>query len=315
MAKIIGNTTSTPNPQPDWNQTDVTKSDYIKNKPDNIITVDKLPLIPVEKGGTGENTLEKAKTTFGITNIEAILKMLMDDSTLGLTYEFDGNAYVCTGIGTATETDIKIASEIVRIEVQSIGNYAFRDCTNLTSVTIPNSVIWIGGLAFFACTNLTSVTIGNNLTLIGNQAFDYCSSLTSITVSENNQTYKDIDGNLYTKDGKTLTRYAPGKTAKTFTIPDSVTSIGQSAFSHCSSLSSVTIPDSVTVIGDSAFYYCRSLTSVIIPDSVTSIGSYAFAGISILDIYYTGTEEQWNAITIASNAFYYSHDVTIHYNS
>jgi hypothetical protein len=96
-------------------------------------------------------------------------------------------------------------------------------------------------------------------------------------VSENNSAYKDIDGNLYSKDGTLLMQYAIGKTATEFVIPDSVTTIGDGAFFDCSSLTSVVIPDSVTTIGDTAFAVCDSLTSVVIPDSVTTIGDRAFA--------------------------------------
>ena len=102
-----------------------------------------------------------------------------------------------------------------------------------------------------------------------------CLPTAYIEVAESNTLYKSIDGNLYTKDGKTLIDYAKQK-EETFTIPNSVTSIGESAFYNCSSLKSVTIGDSVTSIGESAFYNCSSLKSVTIGDSVTSIGDYAF---------------------------------------
>ena len=134
----------------------------------------------------------------------------------------------------------------------------------------------IGRSAFNRCTSLTSVTIPDSVTEIGEYAFFYCTSLTSITVDENNTAYKSIDGSLYSKDGKTLIQYAVGKNDTSFTIPDSVTSIGDRAFEYCTSLTSVTIPDSVTSIGEEAFYDCSGLTSVTIPDSVTTIGSYAF---------------------------------------
>ena len=97
-------------------------------------------------------------------------------------------------------------------------------------------------------------------------------------------------------------------------IPDSVTSIGSDVFYGCSSLTSVIIPDSVTSIGDDAFNSCSRLTSVVIPDSVTSIGYWAFYGCSALkNVYYTGSEEEWKAITIGSYNYNLT-NATIHYN-
>ena len=132
--------------------------------------------------------------------------------------------------------------------VTSIGDYAFNECSGLTSVTIPTSVTSIGNYAFKDCSGLTSVTIPNSVTSIGNSAFEH-SGLPSVT------------------------------------IPNSVTSIGSRAFYYCH-LTSVTIPNSVTSIGSSAFTFCRSLTSVTIGNSVTSIGSQAFAGCNYLKTVY-----------------------------
>ena len=112
---------------------------------------------------------------------------------------------------------------------------------------------------------------------IGERAFYRCVSLINITVDENNPIYKSIDGNLYTKDGKTLIQYAIGKENTSFVIPDSVTTIGNYSFEYCDNLMSVTISDSVTVIGDSVFERCNNLTNVTIGNSVKSIGFYAFA--------------------------------------
>ena len=176
--------------------------------------------------------------------------------------------------------DIEIPSKLIydrkTYKVTSIGKYAFYKCSGLTSVTIPNSVTSIGISAFYNCSGLTSVTIGNSVTSIGNSAFSNCSGLISIIVDESNPSFSSIEGILYNNDATTLI-YCP-ITKKTVTIPNSVTSIGYSAFSGCSGLTSVTIPNSVTSIGERAFSDCSGLTSVTIGNSVTSIGYYAFDG-------------------------------------
>jgi len=160
--------------------------------------------------------------------------------------------------------------------ITSIGDYAFSGCSGLTSVIIPDSVTSIGYSAFSGCSGLTSVTIPDSVTSIGYSAFSGCSGLTKFIVSKDNANYSsDENGILYNK-GKTQLIQCPGKFEGELAIPDSVTSIGYSAFQGCAALTSVTIPDSVTSIGDYAFSGCSGLTSVIIPDSVTSIGGYAF---------------------------------------
>ena len=190
--------------------------------------------------------------------------------------------------------------------VTSIGEDAFYYCSGLTSVVIPDSVTSIGEYAFYYCSSLTSIVIPDSVTSIGSYAFYRCSSLTSITVDEKNTAYKSIDGNLYSKDGKTLIQYAIGKKVTSFTIPDSVTSIGNYAFYYCNSLTSVVIPDSVTSIGNYAFAYCDSLTSVEIPDSVTSIGNYAFYYCNSLTSVVIGD----SVTSIGNYAFYYCNSLT-----
>ena len=173
-------------------------------------------------------------------------------------------------------------------EVEVIPSSLCEGMTNLTSVTIPNSVTSIESIAFKDCTGLTSVTIPNSVTSIENAAFSGCSSLTSINVVTDNLNYCSVEGVLFNKD-KTVLVQCPGGKEGDYTIPNSVTSIGERAFYGCSGLTSVTIPNSVTSIGSYAFEDCSGLTSVTIPNSVTSIGMGVFSGCTGLTSVTLGT--------------------------
>ena len=159
--------------------------------------------------------------------------------------------------------------------VTSIGDHAFSDCDGLTSVTIPNSVTSIDGSAFLNCRGLTSVIIPNSVTSIGYFAFGGCSGLTFINVESGNQ-YYDSRNNCNAIIETASNTLIVG--CKNTTIPNSVTSIGYSAFSGCRGLTSITIPNSVTSIEVYAFEGCSGLTSITIPNSVTSIDYSAFSG-------------------------------------
>ena len=168
-------------------------------------------------------------------------------------------------------------NSIIPNSVTSIGSYAFRGCSGLTSVTIGNSVTSIGDGTFYGCSGLSSVTIGNSVTSIGEIAFSRCSGLTSVVVDKNNGTYDSRD-NCNAIIETSTNKLVVG--CKNSIIPNSVTSIGGYAFYNCSELTSVTIPNSVTAIGEYAFSNCSGLTSVSIPNSVTSIGDCAFSSCS-----------------------------------
>ncbi len=159
---------------------------------------------------------------------------------------------------TGTETDLTLPEKSPSGQKYSIYKYAFSGCTELTSITFPNSLTSTGDYAFYGCTGLTSVLIPDSVTTIGPCAFYGCTRLTSVL------------------------------------IPDSVTAIGQGAFSDCTGLTSITIPDSVTTIGSMAFYGCEKLEYIVIPRNVSEIGIGAFYKCYALkDIVFAEQEGWW----------------------
>ena len=265
-----------------------------------------------------------------------------------------------TSIGNWTFSGCEgLTSISIPNSVTSIGNFAFSGCEGLTSISIPNSVTSIGKNAFSACDGLTSISIPNSVTSIGDQAFSWSKKLTSIDVANGNPNYSSYNGALFNKEKSVLICCPGGKTEysipnsvtsigdyafydcdgltsisipnkvtsigdfafyccdglTSISIPNKVTSIGDSAFDSCTSLTSISIPDGVTSIGVSAFSHCKSLTSISIPNKVTSIGDFAFYYCySLTDVYYSGTEDQWNKISIGSNNSELT-NANIHFNS
>ena len=191
------------------------------------------------------------------------------------TVNADNVSVTITDYPTTATGAIEIPATIDGRSVTSIGSSAFRYCSSLTSITIPNTVTSIESSAFRDCSSLTSITIPNSVTTISlGYAFSGCTGLTSIVVSTSNPNYSSTGPMLLNKNGTEL--IAVPSASGDFTIPNSVTSIGQRSFSYCTGLTSVTIPDSVTSIEPRAFLSCTGLTSIIIPDSVTSIGIQVF---------------------------------------
>ena len=236
-------------------------------------------------GSTTEPTAPYAPTAFGDATIQSntynakkecwVIKFNKDVTVVG-----DDAFYYCPSLTSVTIPD----------SVTTIGNYAFGACGGLASVTIPDSVTTIGEYAFKYCTNLTNVTIPDSVKTIGEAAFSYCTNLTSVTIPDSVTTIeygafagceslKEFKGKFAADGGRslimdnTIIAYA-NASGTTYTIPDSVTTIGGGAFEDCTSLTSVTIPDSVTTIGNYAFYYCTSLETVYCKPTTPPTGGY-----------------------------------------
>ena len=217
--------------------------------------------------------------------------------TEGLAYTLsdDGTYYTCTGIGTATDMNIVIASEINGIPVTSIGDKAFFQ------------------------SNVMKLTFGRNISSIGSDALSACLNLLNFVVPEANKFYKSVKGILYSKDEKTLVKVGAGRSGSfvvpngvitidrgalaqsritNVEIPDSVTSLGRAVFQNCDNLTSVSIPDSVEEIGVFLFAYCDNLNSVTIGQGIYSISESMFRDcIKLENISFNGTVEEWDALS------------------
>ena len=221
-------------------------------------------------------------------NVTIYYKWINNNTELAVTYygwpfpssnEYTGNVVIPKSVDYNGNT----------YPVTSIGEYAFYECSGLTSVTIPNSVTTIGSRTFNNCSALTSITIPNSVTSIGSSAFSGCSSLSSVTVNcspttiGSNSFYSCTKIEEVSFDCETITPIFSGiSSIKKVTLSENVKTIGENAFYGCSGLTSVNIPNSVTSIGSGAFSGCSSLVSVAIPNGVTTIGSSAFSGCSSL---------------------------------
>ncbi len=179
-----------------------------------------------------------------------------------LTYEIADGEVTITDCDTSISGELTIPETIEGYPVTDIGEWAFENCTELTNVKIPDSVINIGSGAFQYC-NFTSVAIPDSVANIGGNAFYDCANLKSITIP--NGVTSIEDSTFYGCTNLT-----------SIIIPNSVTSISSCAFWECTALKDLTIPDSVTYIGYSAFYRCIGLTNITIPNNVTYIASSSF---------------------------------------
>ena len=254
----------------------------------------------------------------------------MPDTFFGSHFPDVKKVVLTNGITSVNGNNFEHCAVLETVElpdgVTSIGEWAFKGCESLKNIRLPDGVTKIGEGAFSECKALKEFYIPDSVTEIGIHAFSQCESLTEITIPNGVNTVENsVFSNCYA--------------LKTVTIPDSVTTIGSHAFGECVSLTDITIPSSVKSIGQAAFYDCRSLTEIAIPDGVSSIEYATFASCAVLkkitipasvkvissgafmfsgkleDVYYTGTQEQWENVSIGGVDNEYLQKATVHYNS
>lgn len=189
-------------------------------------------------------------------------------------YQTNGNAIVITKY-TGPGGAVIVPETIGGLPVTAIGSFAFSGNSSLTSITIATSITNIGVAAFSYCSQLSSVVIPAGVVSIGAGAFAECGSLAAIVVDQGNAFYLTLEGVLFTHDQTTLVQY-PGARIGSYSIPASVTTLGESAFGGCYNLTGITIPNGVSRIPDWAFDSCTGLTTVVIPNAITGIGYCAF---------------------------------------
>ena len=197
----------------------------------------------------------------------------------------------------------KITSVTLPNTIAKISDWIFEDCTNLNKATIHSGII--DSHAFYGCTSLSSVVFGASVTNIG--GFFGCPSLSQFEVVEENTVYSSLDGVLYNKNKTVIVNYPSGKTGASFSIPNTVLAIAESAFQG-SSLSSIILPESLTSIGVWGIGDCPNLSSMVIPPNVTDISSSAFnlcTGLTRFDV------AEANTAYSSSDGILYNKDKTV----
>ena len=230
-----------------------------------------------------------------------------------------------TNIGSCAFWNCGVLSAEIPSSVTAIGNSAFRG-SSIISVTIPSNVKTLGDSVFQDCQNLSSVTISEGLETISQNAFRACSSLSSIVLPAS---IGEVGAGAFFQCQKLIrVAFTPGsKQVKlgdniftqcyylsSVTLPKSINQISEGMFQNCLMLATLEIPQGAESIGSSAFSSCSSLTSIIIPNSVTTIGIAAFSASALRDIYFTGTQAQWNSVRKLGDTIAAVSKMTIHYN-
>lgn len=230
-----------------------------------------------------------------------------------------------TGIGSCAFRNCGILSVEIPDSVTAIGSSAFQS-SSLISVTIPSGVATVGDSAFCDCKNLSTVTVSEGVETIGQNAFQACTSLTTILLPASIEEVGaaafwqcgELESAIFTSGSKQVKLgdniFMQCYYLTRVTLPSNIDRIGTGMFVKCLMLSEVEIPQGVDRIGESAFSSCSRLVKVIIPDSVKTIERAAFANCALKDIYFTGTEEQWNSIDKLADTASAVSTAMIHYN-
>lgn len=264
---------------------------------------------------------------------------------------FDGTEYY-NNQSNWEDNELYVGNHLIKADASRSGEYtvkqgtkliadwAFENCESITSVVLPDSVSSIGYCSFWGCRSLANVNLGNGVTNIESLAFEWCESLENIVipasvtyidceafshstfkaidVHSDNANYSSIDGILFNKDKTELIQYPGKKTAEDiYIVPESVTKIGNFAFCYCN-IKGVMLGNNVSSIGEYAFAHSSSLKHITIPSSVNSIGEGAFfswGSYNLNHIIYSGTQEQWNKISIDNYRNFGLFQATLHCNT
>lgn len=204
------------------------------------------------------------------------------EGTEGLTFITRRQCYVIVTGYTGNSADVVIPKTYMGVPVECISASAFRNQTQIRSISLPDSLISIESNAFSGCTGLTSIVIPDKVTSVDSTAFSGCTNITTVSMPASIRNYIPNVKNATITSGNAIqaSAFENCTTLLSVTLPNSLVSIGNKAFYGCTNLNSLNIPSNVTSIGVNAFYNCTSISTIVLPNSISSLDSTAFTGCS-----------------------------------